>query len=58
MIDVIGEQQKDRIKTITIHSSIVVKNSEEGVNDFKKRRKPKKMIKKEVQTSRLKKKNL
>jgi len=58
MIDEIDEYRKDRIKTTIIQLSIVAKDNEEGVSDFKKRRKPKKMIKKEVQSSRLKKKNL
>jgi hypothetical protein len=35
-----------------------VRDNEEEVKDFKKRRKSKKMTKREVQTSRLKKKNL
>lgn len=57
MIAEIAKYLKDRVKTTIIQISIAAKDSEVEVNDFKKRRKLKKMIKKVAQSSRLKKKS-
>jgi hypothetical protein len=57
MIAEIAEYRKDRVKTTIIQINIAAKDSEVEVNDLKKRRKLKKMIKKVAQSSRLKKKS-